>query len=66
MDQYERQDIYIESSHVNMTRTTREVQATSCVSLGGGITPRFGGSGGGVCIKESFEEVEFKLGLEER
>lgn len=49
-----------------MTRTTREVQATSCVSLGGGITPRFGGSGGGVRIKESFEEVEFKLGLEER
>lgn len=49
-----------------MMRTTREVQATSCVSLGGGITPRFGGSGGGVCIKESFEEVEFKLGLEEK
>ena len=34
--------------------------------LRGEITPRFGRSGGRVCIKESSEEVGFVLGLEER
>lgn len=45
-------------------RTTREAQATPCVSLRGGITPRFGRSGGRVCIKERVKEAESELGLE--
>lgn len=44
----------------NVTRTM------SCASLKVEITPRSGGSGGGVCIRESLEEVGFELGLEER
>lgn len=44
----------------------RKALAMSYVTLRGGITPRFGRSGGRVCIKESFKEVEFEVGLEER